>query len=361
MADLNVDANVSHQLYVERLATTNANNLDPELKALAGFIRSRLAEEGGRIASARAMNKLVNDAQKRFGDTYNQWVKDTRQYLNELADYETGYQTKIIENQTVDDFTAKKPSNASTREKVSDTPMAIGANGGAIAMGAFLTNFSRAETDKVTALIKSGYYQGLRTTEIAASIAGTRANRYQDGVMAGTKRAAKAVSRTASDHVTNVAKANVYEGNERAVKGYILTAVLDSKTSKTCRGLDDTRVRNTDSYQPSPPFHVNCRTVKRPWLRSDLDAIKKAERQTRGADGLEYEPTAKQYYTWLKQQPAAFQDDVLGKTEGKIFRNAGLTPSEFKKATINKSGEPLTINEMAAKDERIAQYLADAR
>jgi SPP1 gp7 family putative phage head morphogenesis protein len=235
--------------------------------------------------------------------------------------------------------------------------MSIGANGGAVALAAMLGNFSKTETDKTLAIIKTGYYQGERISDISASITGTRANNYADGAIGSTKRNAKAVSRTASDHVTNTAKTNVYKRNQKAVQGYILTAVLDSKTSKTCRGLDDKEVYFSDDYQPSPPFHVNCRTVKRPLLRDDLDRIKRASRQTIGAGGKEYEPTGKQYYTWLRQQPKSFQDDILGKTEGAIFRNSGLTPQEFKNATINRNGKPLTIAEMAEKDKRIAKYL----
>ena len=358
MADPQVDANVSHQIYVERLAKTNANQLDPELRALAVYTRARLAEEGSRITSKAAMNRVVRDIKKKYAATYDKWIKETDVFFKDLSNYETDYQTGIINKSTVADYDAKKPTNKSTIQMVKDTPMAIGANGGAVAMAAMTGNFSDNETQKAVSLIQTGYFQGRTTGEITASIVGTKANKFEDGIMAGTKRSATTISRTGSDHVTNTAKTNVYTGNEKAVKGYILTAVLDSKTSKICRAWDDTRVSFNDDYQPKPPFHFGCRTVMRPLLRADLDAVKGAERQTKGADGKAFEPTKKQYYTWLEEQPAWFQDDILGESEGKIFRNAGLTPSEFKKATVNKSGEPLTIDEMAAGDKRIAEYLS---
>lgn len=358
MADPNVDINVSHQIYVERLAKSNANTLDPELRKLATYIRSRLAEEGGIIASKAAMNKLVRDIEKKFGATYDTWVKQTDGFTKDLADYETGYQTGIIQQSTEGSYTAKQPTDKSTRREVQTTPMAIGANGGAVAMAALLGNYARNEVARATALVRTGYSQGQSTNQISSAIAGTKANNFDDGILVSAKRNATAVSRTAADHVTNVAKTNVYKKNERAVQGYILTAVLDSKTTKQCRFWDDTRIASDASYKPSPPFHVNCRTVKLPWLVDELDAVENARRQTVGAAGKKYEPTKKQYYSWLKQQPAWFQDDVLGKTEGKIFRNAGLSPAEFKKATVSKSGEPLTIAQMGEKDKKIAKYLA---
>jgi hypothetical protein len=360
MANPSVDASARHAIYVERLASTNANKIDDTLRDLARFTRSRLAEEGSTIPSKSAMNRIVKDINKQYMRGYGDWQKGTESFLNELSDYETQFQTDILDAETTNEFTPSKPSNKSTREQAEDQPVNIGANGGAVALSALVGGFAANETAKAINLVRAGYYEGRNTSDISASITGTRRNRFADGVMAQTKRNAVSISKTSSNHVSTVPSDNVYKNNDRAVIGYIITAVLDNRTSKVCRGWDDTRISFEDSYQPKPPFHFGgCRTTIRPWLRDDLDAIKKAQRQTKGADGKEFESTAKQYYTWLKEQPAWFQDDVLGVTEGKIFRNAGLTPQEFKAATRKRDGTPLTIAEMAEKDKRIKQYLTD--
>jgi SPP1 gp7 family putative phage head morphogenesis protein len=358
LADPVVDASVRHQIFVERLAATNANTLDPELKQLAAFVRSRVADEGGRISSKKAMTKLKSDIQKRFFATYKKWEDETNTFLSDLSDYETKFQTGIVEAETVDDYTAKKPANKDSRSAFKNQPLMIGANGGAVAQSSLVGNFARSETDKVTALVETGYYQGRTTAEIIGSIVGTKANRYKDGVMTATKRNATSVSKTSAEHVSVMAADTVYQENGDAVRGYIWTSVLDSKTSQICRSRDGEKYAFTDSFQPKPPAHVNCRSTTRPWLREDLERIKKAERQTKGAGEPEYESTKKQYYTWLKEQPAWFQDQVLGPTQGRIFRNSGLTPQEFKAATVKMDGTPLTIAEMAEKDDRIMDYLA---
>lgn len=358
MAKRSIDASAQHSVYVERLAATNANRLDGDLKLLAAFFRERLAREGSGIASKKAMNAIIKDVKLKYGSAYKKWQKQTDKFLSDLSNYETGYQTDILDAETTDDYTPKKPTNKSVREEVEAQPLMIGANGGAVALSSLVGGFAATNTGKVVDLVKAGFYQGRTTTEITASVVGTRKNKYKDGVMVGAKQSATKISKTSANHVSTIASDVVYKENGRAVKGYIITSVLDSSTSKTCRGLDDTRVGVDDGYQPKPPFHFGCRTTTRPWLREDLDAIKKAERETIGATGEKYEPTAKQYYSWLKQQPASFQDDILGATEGKIFRNAGLTPAEFKKATIKRDGTPLTISEMAEKDQRIKDYLS---
>lgn len=63
------------------------------------------------------------------------------------------------------------------------------------------------------------------------------------------------------------------------------------------------------------------------------------------------------YYDWLKRQPASYQDEVLGKTKGMIFRNSGIDAETFRKISVDHMGRPLTLDELAAADKRVAEYL----
>jgi hypothetical protein len=63
------------------------------------------------------------------------------------------------------------------------------------------------------------------------------------------------------------------------------------------------------------------------------------------------------YYEFLKQQPAWFQDAALGPVRGKIFRNAGMSPEEFRVASVDSFGRPLTLKEMAEMDKKVAEYM----
>lgn len=49
------------------------------------------------------------------------------------------------------------------------------------------------------------------------------------------------------------------------------------------------------------------------------------------------------YGEWLKTQPDWFQDDVLGKTKGKLFRSGGLKIDQF----VDRRGDSLTLSELA--------------
>ena len=45
---------------------------------------------------------------------------------------------------------------------------------------------------------------------------------------------------------------------------------------------------------------------------------------------------------------------------GKIFRNAGLTIPEFRKAMVDQMNQPITLSEMAAKNKKILDYMKDS-
>lgn len=53
-----------------------------------------------------------------------------------------------------------------------------------------------------------------------------------------------------------------------------------------------------------------------------------------------------QYDEWLSRQPASVQDDILGKTRGKLFRDGGLPMKGF----VSRKGEELTLEELRDKE-----------
>jgi len=57
-------------------------------------------------------------------------------------------------------------------------------------------------------------------------------------------------------------------------------------------------------------------------------------------------PESVTYQDWLKGKPAAFQDDVLGPTKGKLFRDGGLALDRF----VDRKGHELTLQELRQKE-----------
>ena len=109
---------------------------------------------------------------------------------------------------------------------------------------------------------------------------------------------------------------------------------------------------------PKNPFHRRCRTTQVYEFSSEYDFLKEGrKRRLYLRERLSKWGGTRQYYDILKSQPKQVQIDALGKTKAEIFRNAGLTPEEFRKATVDQFYNELTLEEMTKKNKKIADYL----
>jgi SPP1 gp7 family putative phage head morphogenesis protein len=171
-----------------------------------------------------------------------------------------------------------------------------------------------------------------------------------------SERHAATVVRTALNHVSTEARLLTLQKNSDVVRKYEWVSTLDSRTSTICRSRDGQKYEFGKG--PLPPAHPNCRSAIAPIVSPEFDFLDAgAKRAARGADGGVQIDANTTYYDFLKQQPAWFQDEALGPVRGKIFRNAGMTPEEFRVASVDGFGRPLTLKEMAETDKRVADYL----
>ena len=117
-------------------------------------------------------------------------------------------------------------------------------------------------------------------------------------------------------------------------------------------------VEDDETYVADGILVHNCRSTISPVVSSEFDFLDAgAKRAARGADGGMQIDANTTYYDFLKQQPAWFQDQALGPVRGAIFRNAGMSAEEFRVASVDGFGKPLTLKEMAETDKRVRDYL----
>ena len=150
-------------------------------------------------------------------------------------------------------------------------------------------------------------------------------------------------------------------------------ATLDSRTSLRCASLDGQVF--PIGTGPRPPQHPNCRSTITPVTKSWRELAKPgALKRGRGADNLDalFErrlkgkgftpdqiagikratrasmtgqvPGKLTYARWLRRQPAAFQDDVLGPTRAALFRDGTLTLDRF---VDDRTGRAFTLADLA--------------
>jgi SPP1 gp7 family putative phage head morphogenesis protein len=224
--------------------------------------------------------------------------------------------------------------------------------------------------------------QGEGIDAIARRVVGSQSQGGANGVTQLTRRAAEGITRTAVMHVTAEARQAVYDANADLFTHERYVATLDSRTTAQCRANDGKLFERNKG--PRPPLHFRCRSLRVPELLGEplgdrpmkeateqealrrftkangLEGVAKRADLPKGYKGKfddfarEYirdrtgtTPATTSYQEFLNRQSAEFQDDVLGKTRGILFRNGGLKLDQF----VTKSGQELTLSQLAKRYE----------
>lgn len=340
---------ISHQIWLQRNASHEVNELASFLEQMRDEVRAKVLGFGDESRTRARLTAMLRDLEDALYGVSGEWSDTLQADLKELAAYESKWAAQTLSQNVDVSFTTPTPEQVWSAVKFN--PLAL--DNKPVDFVQLMAGWRDAEISRLVTGVKSGFVQGLTTREIVKQVVGL------GGLADISARNAATVIRTAVNHVSTQAKEITYQKNADVVIGYELVVTLDSRTSAICRGWPEGKVyKPDDKFRPLPPFHPNCRTATAPAISKDYDFLAAgAKRAARGAEGGTQVDANTSYYEFLRQQPAWFQDEALGPVRGKIFRNAGLTPEEFRAASVDGFGRPLTLKEMAAVDDRVAEYL----
>lgn len=176
-----------------------------------------------------------------------------------------------------------------------------------------------------------------------------------------TSRQAEAIARTGFSHAAGVGAQMFAEENVDVAIGVLWVSTLDSRTTITCAALDGSVFLLDEG--PRPPAHFNCRSRVSILTRSAEDILAGragkptrddlaeavARRQGQSRASIDYNrmtgspvSAGETYGTWLRRQPAAVQDDVLGKTRGRMFRSGQVQIEQF----VGSDYQPLPLRDL---------------
>jgi SPP1 gp7 family putative phage head morphogenesis protein len=233
---------------------------------------------------------------------------------------------------------------------------------------------------RIGGAVQAGMVAGDDAATIARRVVGTGSFKGADGVTEITRRQVQSVVRTAVQHVANESREAWLDENSDIFNEEQFVATLDSRTTPVCRANDGQRFPIGDG--PRPPLHFCCRSlriavidgalagnrpakpltekmlVKEYASQKGLEGVKTRDNLPYGTKGA-YDkwargriremvgpvPATETYQTWLAKQGNAFQEDVLGKTKAKLFRNGELTLDKF----VDQNGSGLTLEQLAKK------------
>lgn len=345
-----IESFISHQVWLQRNASHEAHELAQFIQQMRDEVRKQVLQFGDDNRTRQNLEKLLRDLENILDGITTDWQDKLTEDLKTLASYEANWTTKTLTANVDAEFVTPSPEQVWSAAKFD--PLAL--NDKPVDFQKLISGWGDTEVNRLVMGVKSGFVQGRTTRQIVKEVVGA------GGLADISERNAAAVVKTALNHVSTVAKDVTYQKNKDIVEGYELVITLDSRTSDICRGWPPGKVyKLTDEYQPKPPFHVACRTTTAPVISSDFDFLDAgAKRAARGAEGGTQVDANTSYYDFFARQPAWWQDKAIGPIRGAIFRNAGMSPEEFRVASVDGFNRPMSLAEMAEADKRVAEYLS---
>ena len=341
-----ISAFLSHSIWLQRNATSEVNELRPFIGEMRQEVKKQVLAFGDESRTKAKLTKMLKDLSETLYALGNDWDEKLVADLQELAKYEAKWTADTMADSTGVDFTTPSPEQVWSAVKFQ--PLAL--DGKPVEFMQMVKGWKETEVARMVQGVKSGFVQGLTTRQIVKNVVGP------GGLGDVSERHAATVVRTALNHVSTQARLMTLEKNSDVVDRYEWVSTLDSRTSTICRSRDGQKYEFGKG--PLPPAHPGCRSSIAPIVSSEFDFLDAgAKRAARGADGGMQISADMSYYDFLSLQPATFQDAALGPVRGKIFRNAGMSAEEFRVASVDGFGRPLTLKEMAALDAKVASYL----
>lgn len=259
--------------------------------------------------------------------------------LKELTEYEAGYQKNLLTSTLPVDIVMVTPTvvYAAAIAKPFEGRL----------LKEWMQGLEKSKADLIRDAVRIGYIEGQTTNDIVKRLRGTRALNYEDGLLKITRTNAQSVVLTAVAHTSAFAQNAMYEANASVIKGVRYTATLDTRTTLFCSSHDGT-VYELGKARPAIPHHWRCRSRYVPVIKSfrelglDIDDFKPTTRAS--MDGQV--SASLSYEQWLSKQGVARQNDVLGVTKAKLFRDGNLKLDRF----VSKQGHEYTIAELKLRD-----------
>lgn len=325
-----------NQVMLERVKAQAHKDFEPIILDIDHLIFERVNKEADRIENKKKMDRLRVDLSAIVTDTIGKYLdQGLASSLEELATDQAQFEAKALNT-----VVSEPVENSILPEALVAAyllwPMFVDGLRNPL-LTPFLNDFKKLSADLVATEIRQGFAQNRATRDILSAIRGTKAKKFRDGKLAKIVRNHKTVSNAAIQFVASVSRHEAMK-RSKIVNSYRWVSVLDSRTTAICRGLSG-RVFEIGAG-PLPPIHWGCRSSTAPVIDDRL--LKRGLSVVGVVAGLTY-------YDWLKDQPEAFQDDVIGPTRGQLLRDGGLTATEFSRLSIDKNFDPLTLEEMRKK------------
>lgn len=344
------DDAIRHQIQLERYKNGTSAKLIRLLERTEADLIEQIAKRAGNGNwTDKRLEALLKDVRDILAQSRQQLTAALSDDMRALAKFEAGRAAKVVTAAVPVEIglSVIAPAAATVYAAVFSRPFQ-----GKL-LRDWMGDLEDAQRRKLRDAIRIGVVEGETLDQIIRRVRGTRAQRYEDGIVAWSRRSTETVVRTAVNHTVTVAREQTYEANASLIKGIRWVSTLDGRTSAVCRARDG--IVYVVGKGPRPPAHPNCRSSTVPVLKSwrelgiDANAIDAGTRASMNGQV----PANETYDSWLRKQGAAFQDDVLGQKKARLFR-AGLTLDRF----VDRKGQEYTLRDLERLEPEIWRQAA---
>lgn len=305
------DALTRRQIFLQQYGTTLAedaqrilNRTEPRIREL---LETHLVRSSGTPqARLRALRVAVAEVR---GAAWQEIATSWSRQMRELASVEAGFLNNAVQQYLPGTVTTSMPT-ASQLNRIVIAEQLQGRT-----LRQWTARMASQDISRIVTAARIGVASGDSFGQLSARIFGTRAMRNLNGVTRIALRDLSSVSLTAVNHVGSGARDLWLKLNKALVKEEQYSAVLDANTTILCAGLDGNVY--AVGKGPHPPLHFRCRSKRIPLIGG-------------------VRPKRITYQQWLATQSPEFQDQVLGPTRGKLFRDGGITLDKFTNNRLRK-------------------------
>lgn len=354
------DASISHTVNVQQLTNGIVSRMIATLNRSDDDLLNQLRLALDREPRATTFNvgrldALLATARSVNREAYTTIGRALDRELRKFNDYELEYQRKLFESS----IPAAVPFEVAAviPEQVYAAAMARPFQGRLLSE--WLDDLEETRAVKVRDAIRMGFVENETNEQIIRRLRGTRAGKFQDGVLQISRRDAEAVVRTAVSHVAGVARDQLLDSNDDLIKAVVWHSTLDMRTTSGCQ-IRDGKQYTVGTHKPmghAIPWaggpgrlHWRCRSTSYPLVKSWEELGLKGDELDPGTraslDGQV--PQDLSYGDWLKRQSAERQDEILGPSRGKLMRSGGLPFDSF----YTNRGELLTLEQLRQRESK---------
>jgi len=328
------DSLVRHQIYLQRYGNQQQQEISKKLKQFLQRSQVALSKIPADQLSENSLKTALQLILKDHGNTMDDIVSSIKLNLVELSKYEVDFNTEALQRHV--NFNVSKPTEEQITSALYLSKMKV-ADGRYFSINEIFNQFGASTAKRLADSVSSGYVEGKSTPEIAEDLA---------SVIDQQRHNTMTLARTMTNHTAATARKISMEENKDVLDGYKWVATLDSRTSILCGGLDGKEFTFSDQDAPMPPAHYNCRSTIVPMVKEEYTLGRDIAETRASKDGpVDGKLT---YEDWLKRQPEAFQDDILGKDRADIFRQGKLSLDKF----VDDRGKTLSLDSLKKLDSQ---------